>query len=496
MREKIMSKAGLIALCVGSISSVCIANEDQDIDEQVEKSGAETNPLKPEKDGKPEFDIFGSAAVHFGHTSPDMTYYDGKNAPKQIKTNQKSGDESSKDSSKPMMCAGEAEVNFSAKGTLSNGWRYGAFLSLDAMKNDTGIDKAYISFERDNFGTIHAGNVRGPESNFMCGGQQLVGALFGADGAYPSDLDYATGVINPVYVLGFSNKATKIAYYTPIINGFQAGVSMTPDTKHVGHDAKDSGSGDSGLGNNPGLFIKGDKDKERPSGRNNFSIGLRHTHDFLNGWSTAFGTAFLMEDSKPIETNCYIGDVIDKKDAIGTEGQPGYEAAIEASAPVPRRLRLRNAKAFYVSGTVSYKGWSVGAGYINNGKSRLPKTEEFTTPDGKSVIPGGFLVAKDGNAGQVWNLGASYTTGRWTFAGVYNRMSRKVTEGQRTAGNIYTFAVEYLACPGLKFFGEIDQISTHSCDYACAVYNLVHEKKNAIKKQSATFIAVGAKVSF
>lgn len=478
----------------------CFASEGgggHDFDEPVVSTKDDTRPVvKPERGGRPEFDIFGSAAFHLGVASPEITYYNGNNAPNQIKTNQKSSNETATDTSSTRMVAGEAEVNFSAKGTLVNGWIYGAILSLDAMKGDTGVDKAHLSFEKDNVGTIHVGNVRGPDSTFMCGGQQLIGGIFGADGAFPFDVNYATGVISPVYILGFSNKATKIVYYTPTIKGFQIGLSMASDTKHVGHMPRNKSTGDSVIGNDPGLFIKGDKDSERPSGRNNFAIGLHHTHDFLNGWSTQFGTAFLMEDSKPTETNCYVGDVVAKKDAVGTEGQTGYEPAVEASTPIPLRLKLRNAKAFYLSGTVSYKNWSFGAGYLNNGKSRLPKDSEFTTKDGKSVIPGGFLVAKDGNAGHAWNLGVKYTMDRWTFTGIYNRTHRKVTAGQNTSGGIYTLSVEYLVCPGLKFFGEMDLISTRSCDYACAVYNLVHENKSAIRKQKATFIAVGAKVSF
>ncbi|MDR2598135.1 MAG: porin, partial [Holosporales bacterium] len=265
MRMVVYALLGVLLTSVKCFASNSAGNQDLNdpvpVVEKKEKEKGRT-VLKPAEDGNPEFDISGSAAFHFGMASPNITYYDGNNAPGQIKTNQKSSEETSKDTSCARMCAGEAEVNFSAKGSLTNGWFYGAFLSMDAMKGDTGIDKAYISFERDNFGTIHAGNVRGPESNFMCGGQQLIGGIYGADGAYPFDLDYATGVINPVYILGFSNKATKMVYYTPTISGFQAGFSVTPDTKHVGHEAKNKGTGDSSLGNDSGLFVKGDKDSE------------------------------------------------------------------------------------------------------------------------------------------------------------------------------------------------------------------------------------------
>ncbi|MDR1233970.1 MAG: porin [Holosporales bacterium] len=498
-----MFKCSLLSYCALFVIFSCHAEEHSHAEAQDDKGEKEKDAkekqegivLRAEKDGMPDFNIFGAATVSLNHVSSNITYYNGENKPDQIKTDQKSTSETSKDSTKMRIVGGCTDIGFSAKGSLPNGWAYGATISLDAERGNTGVDRMYLSAERNNVGTFHVGNVRGADSVFAFDGQRLMGGLCGADGSFPFDLDYSTGVISPCYVIGFTNKATKASYFTPTIMGFQAGISITPDTKHIGTMAKDSGSGDSTPGNDPGLFIKGDNDKERPSGRNNIAFGFSHAWDFNNGWKTNFGAIFVTEDSKPIETNCYVGEIVGKKDAVGKDGDANYQKEVEASAPVARKIKLRNAGAFHLSGTVTYKDWSFGAGFINNGKSRLP-TGEMYTDGGKDVIPGGFLVAKDGNAGHAWNIGTKYVFEQWTFAAVFHKTSRKVTANQKANSTILSFSAEYQFCPGLKVFCELDNIVTHSCDYACAVYNLVHAKKDAIQKQSAFFVAVGAKVTF
>lgn len=431
-------------------------------------------------DSRPVFDISGYATVSTDFNSPSVTYYDGSNKPAQITTSQAfDKNKSAKDSSLTRIACGEAEIAFSAKGQLQNGWRYGAKLAMDAMKNDTGIDKMYLIFERDNFGTIHAGNVKGPEATLLCSGQQLIGGTTGVDGVLTSDIDVATGVIMPLYVVGYTGKSSKIVWYSPRLGGFQAAFAITPDTKHVGHDAKDRSSGDSSNGNDAGIFSKGSSDKQRPSGRNNIALALNHSHDFENNWKTKFTVAYVTEDTKSVNTNCYVGEVTsDSKSAS-------------------RELKLKNASSWHATAMVSYKNFSIACGYLNSGKSRLPKVSEYTDSVTKGVVlPGGFMSAKDGNSGQAWNVGARYEYKDWIFSGVYHNTSRKVTAGQKTRGHMLTFAVDYLVCPGLKLFAEVDYINTKSCDYACALYNLVHNEKNAIKKQHAEVLAIGAKVSF
>jgi predicted porin len=430
-----------------------------------------TQDEKSNSNGKPELEVSGSAAVHGVFSNPDVTY----SSPKAQRADT--------DSTTPRIAGGEANIAFKARGELKNGVRYGAVLDIDAMKGDTGVDKMYVLFERDNVGTFQVGNVKGPEATMLCGGQQLIGGTCGVDGTITRDMDYATGVISPVYMIGYSSKSTKIVYYTPkIFGGFQIGVAYTPDTKHVGHDDKNRHTGDTSTGNDKGLFMKGKDDKQRPSGKNHLSIGIRHQYEFKNGWGTKIAMVYLRETVRRVKVT--------------------HVATTDTSPIAATEVPLRNTKAYHITATVSYKNIEVGGGYLNNGKSRMPTKDAIYEND----RIGGCLATAESNAGHAWNIGARYTIGDWKIAVVYHNTKRKVASGQRTRGQMITGSAEYKVCDGLLLFAEIDRVMTHSCDKACAIRDasasgkssadITEEDKVAIKDQRCLLLAIGAKVSF
>lgn len=432
------------------------------------KDNQKNSSLKQETEDteSPVFTISGNAAFSANFSGPDMTYYKGKDSP--------SMDKASKDSSMPRAAAGEAEIIFGAKGKLDNGVIYGAKLSLDAHKNDTGIDKAYLFFERDNFGTVELGNLKGPEAKMLCGGQQLLGGTTGLDGIVSHDINFVTGLISPLNMYGYSSKATKFVYYTPRMYTLQLGFSLTPDTKHSGHDDKDWTTGKSSNGNDNGIYNQARNENQKPSGRNNIGIGLSHEYMFNDDWSWKIAVMGVFENTQPIKI-IYAND----------SGQTNSS----------KEIKLRNVCSFQKTVSVKYKKFTVGVGYLNNGKGRMPKKEVYQNqPD--DFIPGGFLTTKDGNAGQAWNIGAKYEYNKWTFSTVYHNISRKVTKSEKVKGDVISFAVDYLVCSGLKIFGELDYIKAKSSDTACKMYNLTHEKKDAIKKQNSAVFCVGAKITF
>jgi predicted porin len=386
-------------------------------------------------------------------------------ASKNVSYHSNTPEKSDTDTSLPRLAAGEANIKCQVKGALENGTRYGATFDIYAMKGDTGVDKMFLTGENDNVGVIQVGNLKGPDCVMPCGGQQLMGGTTGVDGTVAYDMDYSTGVVSPVFMVGNSSKATKIVYYSPVICGFQLGLGITPDTKQIGHNKKNRHTGDSSHGNDEGLFKKSTNDKERPSGRNNLAFGLSHSHNFENGFKTKFAVVSLLEDTKQVKT----------KGA--------------ASSSVESTIHLKNARAIHLTGQVSYNDWSFGAGYINNGKSRLPvQNTDFTNV-------GGFIATKNSNAGHVWNVGARYKYKDWTFSAVFHRTQRKIDVGEKTRGNMLTSAVDYKICDGLLVFTEIDYIFTRSCDKACKIRD-AHVANSAIKKQRCLLIVLGAKVSF
>ncbi len=450
-----MNKLVFLAASIFLISGSSFAN-----DKNVVNNNDSNN-----EDDMPKFEISGSASVHSSFSNPDVKYHDNQ------KGTGRNGKKTEKDSSMTRFSAGDAEVVFAANGKLNNGWLYGAKISLNANKGDTGVDKMYVTFARDNIGTLVFGNIKGPEALFLSSGQQLLGGTTCLDGTVSHDIDFATGTISPLYVQGYTNKATKLGYYTPVFGGFQFGFAITPDTKHIGHNDKDSRTGNSNLGNTAFTYLQGKDEKEKPSGRNNMSFGLKHEYKFNDNLSSKVSLIYLMEDTKPINIKRYQDNTF-------------YSDS---------KIKLRNASSYHATASITYKDFTVGCGYLNNGKSRLPKKSEYLSDD---MILGGFLTTKESNAGQAWNIGARYIYGKWAFATVFHRMERKVQAKEKTKGNAICFTTDYTIVKGLKFFGEIDYVNTKSSNKACEMYNLVHDDKIAIKKQKTVLFVLGAKVSF
>lgn len=436
--------------------------------ELVDKINKEAAEKQTEKSTKPEFIISGFAGFSTNISNPNVTYYSGDHA----------GQDAPKDTSMARAVGGEAEIDFEARDKLSNGWKYGAKLCMYAHKKDTGIDKMYLFFERDNVGTIYAGNVKGPDQSMLCGGQQLLGGGAGLDGVVPHDIDFSTGLISPLNMVGVSGKATKVVYYSPKIFGFQAGIGITPDTKHVGHQDKDWTAGNSSNGNDCGIYIPGTKEKQRPSGRNNIGLGLKNEHKFSDTLSTKIGVFYTWENTQDINLNLIRDGKVDSNSTA---------------------VKLRNASSYQTTASIKYKDFTLGCGYLNNGKSRMPVANTYTND---TLIPGGFMSNKDGNAGQAWNVGARYNYQKWIFSTVYHNMQRKITKDDKVTGHAISVAADYIICAGLKVYAEVDYITSKSCDVACNMYSLAHRNNDSsvgtksIKKQDAGMITIGAEVSF
>jgi predicted porin len=451
------------------------------------KSSAEKKADEKPSVGKPTIKFYGGAQGVVVLVSPKYTYSkkvtDGAGGLGVDIGDVKKTD---KDTSMPRAVGGEAFVGVKVNGTARSGIEYGAVIELDAMKGDTGVDKMYVLVGRKNAGVLQVGNVKGPEAVFLCSGQQLIGGTLGVDGVVPSDVDAATGVVGPLHVIGYTNKATKIVYYSPRVWGLQAGVAFTPDTKHIGHEKRDRSTGTSKLGNDEGLYVPA-KDAERPSGRTNLSFGLSHKYEWTPKIRTEFAAVYLCENTRKITLK--------------------YN-------DVERSINLRKARAYHLTATLFYGDLGIGVGYLNNGKSRLPKDySEFNTAaaapggpiNGAEHGNGGFIAEEGANAGSAWNIGMQYKRNDWTFAAVFHRTQRKVSYSQKTKGNMLTLTADYKVCEGLGLFAEFDYIWTKSCERACAlrnafanegVANAADEKAVAIEKQKCPVYAVGIKVNF
>lgn len=128
----------------------------------------------------------------------------------------------------------EAEIHINAKGVADSGLEYGAKVELLASTSDTaGADEAGI-FLQGGWGRVELGDDDGASDQLavlapVVGIGQINGRYldFVTAASRPSGnvKDTGGGIIKPLD----TDDATKITYYTPRFEGFQAGISFAPE---------------------------------------------------------------------------------------------------------------------------------------------------------------------------------------------------------------------------------------------------------------------------
>lgn len=135
----------------------------------------------------------------------------------------------------------ETEIHFTGETTLDNGLTVGYHAEAEADAGDAfTVDESYMylsgTWGRVNFGSedgaAYLMQVAAPSADTNVDGiRQFINPVnYGANNNYTAtNIDYANDA---------TDSADKITYMTPVFNGFQAGVSYTPDVKgNIGYNA-------------------------------------------------------------------------------------------------------------------------------------------------------------------------------------------------------------------------------------------------------------------
>lgn len=175
----------------------------------------------------------------------------------------------------------DGELHFTGETTLDNGLTVGAHYELNADGNfadmggagDVGGEESYLYFS-GGWGRVNVGaedgaayllQVAAPSANADVDGLRLTFNPFNYDativGATLAGVD-----TNLDYDMNESGRKEKITYMTPVFNGFQAGVSYTPE---VGMDAGYTGT----------LGVNQDDEEDLGSA---YEIGVRYEGTFEN----------------------------------------------------------------------------------------------------------------------------------------------------------------------------------------------------------------------
>lgn len=129
----------------------------------------------------------------------------------------------------------DTEVHFGGETTLDNGLTVGAHIEADADGGDGfGVDESYLYMSGD-WGRVNVGAEDGAA-------YLLQVAAPSADSNYdglrqfvsPFNSTVAGVDLNTDYAVDPSGKADKLTYLSPVFNGFQAGVTFSPDTDSAG----------------------------------------------------------------------------------------------------------------------------------------------------------------------------------------------------------------------------------------------------------------------
>ncbi len=136
-------------------------------------------------------------------------------------------DESGVADSRSFYFRNDSEVHVTASGKDdATGMEYGAKVEFEVDTNQTvNTDETWI-WVSGNWGELRFGDEDGAADNMKVGGFSVAAGTGGIDGAGE--------VASAPIFFDNSSDATKIRYDSPVIGGFQLGVSYTPDSGHSG----------------------------------------------------------------------------------------------------------------------------------------------------------------------------------------------------------------------------------------------------------------------
>jgi predicted porin len=311
----------------------------------------------------------------------------------------------------------DTEVHFTGETTLDNGLTVGVHIEATTDLGDGfTVDESYMytsgSWGRVNFGAEDGAayllQVAAPSADSNVDGirQYINGVNYAIapNFAVAPVANFTT--LNTVewdYAQDVTASSDKITYLSPVFNGFQAGVSYTPD---VGATA-----------------FAGNQEA------NNASRGLAGVSaDDVDG---AYGAAWEAAAR-------YEGQF----DQIGLTLGAGYTRVdLEEDGAAATAAGEDDLTAWNVGGAVTWGGFGVGLVYTENDNGQ------------------DSAGANTDNDAEIWVLGADYTTGPWKVgASWYNRDDENFAGTAELETDRYSGGVSYTYGPGMTFRGSVHYV--------------------------------------
>lgn len=276
------------------------------------------------------------------------------------------------------------EIRLDASGTADNGLTYGVNIDIRPAGGAVTVDEHYI-FLNGEWGAIHLGGDDGVFDVMMKGGESVQVGNFGFDVSHTiiTAASVEVDIIPLATWAGDTSDDAKISYYTPDFSGFSAGVSITPDRNSI----------------------------TQPTG----------TGQFGNGIGGGYGDMVQYEGGLNYDGS--VGDV-----GIGLSATYGYSDAGDTN--------LEDIEGWNLGGTLSYGGFSFGAGIVDNEETNV--------------------VRGSGGDGQTyWSVGAAYDFGVASISTAYfNNEADEDGDGLQSELDIFTVDLQYTMAEGLTAFAQ------------------------------------------
>ncbi len=340
----------------------------------------------------------------------------------------------------------EVQTYVKALNKTDNGLTYGGVVSLknNGQHDSTGDMKNHL-FVEGGFGKVQFGQVKSPSTAMAIHAGTIASATGGIDGDWKS---YTIGTevgatesslvapklyIDNINLVADRQKHNTIAFYSPMINGFQVGLSFAPDTASP--------------------FTKDQKVEqfEKNTRKNVFSLGLSYEHKADN------------------DTKVTVSAVADKA------------SGAKIFTDKDNHHQFKDVLSYQVGAKVESQGFKVAASYGTHGKADYYKQIVEDGKD-KTTINNSSLKKP-----KFWTAGVGYEQGPMSTSLTY----MKSTDSQQVKFNALSLGVDYKMAPGLMPYAEFTKFK-----HKLLEKNQVAAADGKKKNHSGSVFLLGAKLTF
>lgn len=347
-----------------------------------------------------------------------------------------------------------SNLRFVVEGKTDPGMEYGLVFVIDANTDtDKAMREAYLFFG-GTWGKIYFGDTYGVEHTMGFGGfDQWGGTGFVEGGVIDRVVNYTTGTLHSVDLVGDTSRDTKLVYLSPRYKGFQVGVSYTPRGEHRGQANIEA--------------RRSTKTPKVPWDTDSIASGINFIHKFQNGFEMGLSATSVFAQTHS-----------------------------EFRKAPPRK----NTASYAFGGTFSYKGFGFGAEYGNNGRSRQYQHDS------------GLTGSQNTTAGQFLDFGLSYEWGpSTTLSAGYYYAWRNALQGDANDNPPYTkkraktkgvtAAIDQKLAPGLGVYFEYAYLQMKN-PAAASEAKRINDKNGkcgfdgGVKSNTANVFIIGSRLVF